>query len=208
MDPVFHLCWRASGDEAEIRAKALPPIGGEQRRAWNKYLEFLLHTNRLDAAAPVANELARFAINDDRPVLLAWCDRAVESGRADKAVSAWNAIGPRAETGALVNAAFSSEPLQRGLDWRVTPPEGVSVIRSGGLRFVFSGHQPESAELLWQPLASQRSFTPAPRARWEGGPMQFEWTAEAGAIRLRYRRRTRGLVTGSYTIERVELAPR
>lgn len=205
MDPVFHLLWRIGGDEAEIRRNGLPPIDSEQRRAWNKYLEFLLHTDRLDAAAPVANELARLAVDDDRPVLLAWCDRAAESGRARAAIPAWNAVGPRHEEGALVNANFASEPIQRGLDWRVTPPEGVSALRTAGIRFVFSGHQPRAGELLWQPLPQGAEVRPLPHAHWEGGAMEFEWVVERGAIRLRYRQPGQGMVTGSYSIERVEL---
>jgi hypothetical protein len=50
----------------------------------------------------------------------------------------------------LTNGAFE-KPLASGFDWRVSPVDGVFVRYGGvsiGLRFDFSGKQPESCELL------------------------------------------------------------
>lgn len=59
------------------------------------------------------------------------------------------------ETRPLVNPRFAPLLPGGGLDWRLTRVPGIEAfvgVPSGGIKFTFSGRQPEEAELLAQPL--------------------------------------------------------
>jgi len=83
----------------------------------------------------------------------------------------------------LTNGNFDSDPLSRGFDWRPRDVAGVGMVRQpagGGLRFAFSGGQPEYCMLLLErvPLA--------PGRRWR---LEFEYRSQgmAGQTGLRWR---------------------
>jgi hypothetical protein len=126
-----------------------------------QYLDFLLAKNRLDAADAVANQVMRDAGPDTVPSLLSYCDRLLDKNDSSRAVEAWNALATKrlleypvlavAQGRSLTNGGFEKPFLASGFDWRVSPVDGVFVQYGGasfGLRFDFSGKQPESCELL------------------------------------------------------------
>ena len=97
------------------------------------------------------------------------------SNDAARAVEVWNALATKglvaypvlsaADGHSLTNGRFRQPFLAGGFDWRATPVDGIFVQGSnanGGLRFDFSGKQPETCQLLLE-------FVPVVPAR----PYQF-----------------------------------
>ena len=56
-----------------------------------QYLQFLLDTRRLDAARPVARNIALQADAANLPVLIQYCDAMVD-GHTDAAFEVWNVL--------------------------------------------------------------------------------------------------------------------
>ena len=166
---LFDLCWRMQPDSRVILDRAIP----DNPSVLRDYLGFLLETNRSEATLAVAQRLADRASDADHYMLLTYVNRMLEAGQPQKALSVWNALclrklipyspldpdrGPR-----LTNALFSMEPLNSGFDWRVPQVNGISTTRSGsasGMRFDFSGQQPEDCWLIYQfaPLQPLRRY--------------------------------------------------
>jgi len=158
LNPVFQLCWSMSRDPALIFERAIPP----RRTVLNAYLAFLLWQNRLAAAQPVAASLASVATPEDRPRLIAWCDRQLDGGSVPAALAIWNTLCNRrvlpyaplnANGAALTDGDFAAEPLGGGFAWRLAPLAGVSAGRNPSPRYLwfsFSGKQPEACEPLAQ----------------------------------------------------------
>ena len=154
---LFRLCWRVSDDPEIIRSRALP----QGREVLRGYLRFLLDEDRLDAAEPIARELASAAAADDAAVLLDFIDRCLAPpARASSAVTAWNSLCARnivpfssiASDHLVTNDDFRVAPTARGFDWRVPQGPDISAqpISPRGLRIDLSGKQPEQCELLAQ----------------------------------------------------------
>ena len=132
---LFRLCWRMSDDPELIRSRALPPA--------REYLRFLLDENRLDAAEPVAHQLARAATTDDAAVLLDFVDRCLATrAHISSAVTVWNAVPDQ--------KIVLDRPTSRGFDWRVSQEPEISAAPASprGLRIDLSGKEPEQCELL------------------------------------------------------------
>jgi hypothetical protein len=170
----FNQCWTLTSDAATILARAIP----ERPFILRQYLEFLLHSDRLDAAAPVAAKVLASADREAAPLLLAACDRDLSRGRTADALSLWNGLAQRnlipypgiaPGRGLPVNGEFRVLELGHGFDWRLSLPAGVFAERPG-LTLRFSGRQPESADLLSQyfPLAANRSYALTIRYRTTG----------------------------------------
>jgi hypothetical protein len=170
----FNQCWTLTSDASTILARAIP----ERPFILRQYLDFLLHSDRLDAAVPVAAKVLASADRESVPLLFAACDRALECGRTADALSLWNGLaqqnlipyaGIAPGLGLPVNGEFRVPELGHGFDWRLSLPAGVSAERPG-LTLRFSGRQPESAELLSQylPLAGNRSYALTIRYRTAG----------------------------------------
>jgi tetratricopeptide (TPR) repeat protein len=146
---LFRLCWRVSDDPEFIRSRALPP----DREVLRAYVRFLLDENRLDAAEPIARQLAGAATTDDAAVLLDFVDRRL-------ALPVWNSLCARnvipfsavALDHPITNADFRVAPTSRGFDWRVPPGPDIVAERASpsGLRIDLSGKEPEQCELLAQ----------------------------------------------------------
>jgi hypothetical protein len=177
---LFQLCWRASGNAREILDRAIPPAPA-MRRA---YLDFLVHSDRLDAAEPLAAELGQTANTADLDLLLRYCDALLARRQVAPALRVWNTLAARriipypalnpVAGSSLTNGDLAVTPLQRGFDWRPTQVQGAvfSVNADAHQMAVsLSGKQPESCNFAEQylPVLPNRKY------------------------RFRYRCRTRGL---------------
>ncbi|MDQ2900967.1 MAG: hypothetical protein M3Y07_14385 [Acidobacteriota bacterium] len=169
---VFRLCWNANPQADAIWREAIPKTPAVMER----YLGFLLTENKLDAAAPVAAQLAEVAQASQTPWLLAYCDAAIAANRPgfqDAALSCWNRMSRRgllpyppldpSAGKSLINGNFAHAPTGRGFDWRPANIEGVSVNyyqTNPNLWIEFSGKQPESCEPLstWVLLEPLRNY--------------------------------------------------
>jgi len=160
LTPMFDLCWRMTNQPAVVRAAL-----GPNTRLLDRYLSFLLAQNRLDAAVPIARELAAAARQQDLRLLLAACDRTFD-------LATWNALcgrllpyAPLDPAGgvSLTNPSFNFDPVLHGFDWRIPASPEISVARADSphaLRIALSGRQPESCELVYQylPLVPHRRY--------------------------------------------------
>ena len=172
--PIFRLCWELSQDADLIFTRAIP----DRDVALSAYLYFLLAQNRLEAAEPVARKLQRYP--DKRPELLAYCDHLLRARQTQRAVAIWNVavrVPLSPEKGELLpNADFRDEPKSTGFDWRLHPPDGVTIVRQEGpplVRVAFSGRQPEVCEILSRfiPLAPGKAYE-----------FEFEYRTEGVAL--------------------------
>jgi hypothetical protein len=154
-----------SDDPEIIRSRALPP----DRRVLRSYLYFLLGESRLDAAEPIALDLATAATSEDADVLLDFIDRSLaQHNDISPLVTIWNFLCTRSVVPfspvtldhALTNGDFRFAPTSRGFDWRVPQGPDITAVRVSprGLRIDLSGKQPEQCQLLGQ-------FIPLPAAR-------------------------------------------
>lgn len=198
--PLFRTCWEMTSEAQLILERAIP----RRPEIRAQYLSFLLSTRRLEAAVPVAEELAAQARAEDVPVLLSFCDHLLEARVVEPALRVWNALALRKaipyqpldpERGSLVvNGDFAQAPQPHGFDWRLHPPEGVSIAQDHNprsLRLSFSGKQPESCELMyqWVPLRPAASYRLRFRYRTAGinpgaGPRWRVFDAAGGARQL------------------------
>jgi hypothetical protein len=134
---------------------------------------YLLDQNRLDEAGAAAHGLLAASRAEDRALLLRLCDRMLAENRADSALEIWNAlIRARHVTGellapaagiSLTNGTFADEPSAHGFDWRLLTVTGLYADRGehpSGIRFSFSGRQPEECDLLeqWLPVLENRRY--------------------------------------------------
>jgi tetratricopeptide (TPR) repeat protein len=158
---LFQLCWRASGDAREILQRAIPDTPALREA----YLDFLMRTNRLEAAGPVAVELSQRAGAPQLDLLLRYCDALLAGRRVNPAVQVWNALAARRiipnnaldpTTGAsLTNGDLAAAPLLRGFDWRPAHVEGAALsfnTDSREMSLSLSGRQPESCDFVEQYL--------------------------------------------------------
>jgi hypothetical protein len=147
LSPLYQLCWRVTGDPALIM-RNIPT----RRPVLAGYLQFLLANNRSAAAAPVAQQLTPLATPGELPLLLGYIDQSLDA-------TLWNALCerrllPYSPGTILTNADFRNPPLLHGFDWRVTNTADIAATRTApsGIRITLSGRQPESCELLSQPI--------------------------------------------------------
>ena len=158
---LFQLCWRVSGDTQEILQRAIPDTPALREA----YLDFLVRTNRLEAAEPLALEISQRADASQLDLLLRYCDAFLASRQARPALQVWNALAVRriipyvaldTRTGAsLTNGDFATAPLLRGFDWRPARVEGAALSFDTGLHEMslsLSGKQPESCDFVEQYL--------------------------------------------------------
>jgi hypothetical protein len=152
---LFRICWRMSSDPETIRSRALPP----DRRTLRSYLNFLLAENRLDAAEPIALQLASSAATEDAAVLVDFIDRSLaQPTRTSSLVTVWNSLckrnvipfSPVALDRAVTNGDFLVSPTSRGFDWRIPQDITSASISPHELRIDLSGKQLEQCELLVQ----------------------------------------------------------
>ncbi len=158
---LFQLCWHASGDGREILERGIPSEPAVRRA----YLDFLVSTNRLEAAGPLAVELSQSAGAPQLDLLLRYCDALLARRQAAPALQVWNALAGRRvipygaldpRTGAsLTNGELAAAPLLRGFDWRLSRVEGSALSFDTGsheMSLSLSGKQPESCDFVEQYL--------------------------------------------------------
>jgi hypothetical protein len=189
---LFRLCWRMSSDPEIIRSRALPA----DRRTNRSYLYFLLAENRLDAAEPIALQLASAATSEDAGVLLDFIDRSLAPPtHISSIVTAWNSLctrnvlpfSPIALDRVITNGDFRVALTSRGFDWRVPPGPDISAVRVSPreLRIDLSGKQPEQSELLIQfvPVLTAKSCRFRFSYKTSGAPAEsgLQWRILAAA---------------------------
>ncbi len=164
--PAFDLCWNVASSGQEILARAIPP----RREVEAAYLIYLLQTNRLAEAAPVAVKLAAARDAVDLPLLYAACDALLDAGNGAAALDVWVSLGQPAQPD------FDAARINHGFDWRLIAPSGVTHAAN---RIVFSGQQPEATEVLRQFLHLQagRPYVLRWESRTSGFPSRagLEW---------------------------------
>lgn len=177
---LFDLCWQVTDNASTIWQRAMP----ERKEVWNEYLAYLLTAQHWNAAVDTAGRLAPRATGEDLPMLLGFCDLAIEKD-AQAALPVWNslcqrrliestAIGP---AHFLVNGDLARRPLGRGFDWRLPSVAGVRTEwMPREIHASFSGNQADGAEAIVQHLA----------------------LAPAGRYRFTYRYRTQNMVGDLY----------
>jgi hypothetical protein len=158
---LFQLCWRASDNAREILQQVIPDTPAVREA----YLDFLVRTNRLEAAGPLAVELSQRAGASQLDLLLRYCDALLAAGQTSPALQVWNALAARRiipygpldpRTGAsLTNGDLAAAPMLRGFDWRPASVEGSALSFDSGSREMslsLSGKQPESCDFVEQYL--------------------------------------------------------
>ncbi len=136
--PLFDECWSFTSDPAEILPRAIP----HRSNVLTQYLLYLL-----DKRAPLSllEPVAALA-----PPSLRYCDYLVWHNQPALATAVWHKLFPHAPAG-LTDPAFDQSPLAQGFAWRLTTGiPGIAATQDAGLRFEFSGRQPEHTELLSQ----------------------------------------------------------
>ncbi len=169
LSPLFRLCWMVTKDGKAIEQQ----LGLSRPDLHASYLSFVIDNNRVDSIAPAARRLLASRREEDRPILLAACERLLDVREVTGALEIWNSL---AETHAipfqpltpatgvsLTNGNFSIPPSARGFDWRLPAVQGISVARhedAPGLRVTFSGQQPEICETVSQflPVVEGRTY--------------------------------------------------
>ena len=163
MQPFFRLCGRVEED-----GKLIDRLGILNPDVRASYLSYLLGQKRVDLIGPAVHRLLKDNREADVPLLLAACERLLETMRVDDAIDLWRRMAEvarvpgRAGAGKggqlLVNGDFATAPTSRGFDWRLSGADGITVSReedSQGLRITFSGREPEDCEALVQWVAVQ-----------------------------------------------------
>ena len=151
--PLLRLAFVFTNDPSVVLDKCVV----SRRRVEREFLYYLIN-QKMDATCIAARLLENPTKDDVRP-LLDWTDRLIVTQHLEEARSVWNALSDRrliaySRAQGITNADFAHSPLQSGFDWRIEPPQGISVTTSAGLRIEFSGRQPETAEIASQYLAA------------------------------------------------------
>jgi hypothetical protein len=151
---LAQLAWNLAGDAPEAIAAL-----SEREAALESYVSLLFDNNRWGPAETAAGRLLALNGKDAVGAELLACDRFIDAGRPEPALRLWNRMAAER----LVPGGPPEQDGGRGFDWRIPPVEGVETARfpgGGGLRFSFSGRQPEDCWLMLQDvlLASTRRW--------------------------------------------------
>jgi len=99
--------------------------------------------------------LTGLATIEDRPILVAWCNRQLDSGATSATLTVWNAMCARQllpfaplhpDRAPLNDGDFLAPSVGGGFDWREAPGPGAMVGRNRSPRYLwiaFNGDQPE-----------------------------------------------------------------
>jgi hypothetical protein len=172
LDELFRYCWDATLTESRGRIMIFERIA-PHRPAAIRYLSFLLAENHLADATPVGESLLSDAEPREKKLLLGFCERLVDAGQSEAAVTIWNGLIARRlipgdalspDHGVLLtNRAFHYPFLGEGFDWRPTTAPGIvweHPQESPGILISLSGEQPATVEVLSQfiPVLPSRRY--------------------------------------------------
>jgi hypothetical protein len=144
---------------------------------------------------PLTDVAMRLKAADHQPALIAACNRLIDAGAAEPAVSLWNRLKIFEELDvaagrSLTNGDFAFSTVQ-GFNWRHNALPGIQ-LRPGarGLRVEFSGRQAEHAVVLEQiaPVRPDRKYRFSVRSEAEelraasGLRWQAECASRKGAV--------------------------
>ena len=154
--PLFRLCGAVAED-----GKLLDRLEIRSPEIQAAYISYLLNRKRADLAKAAAPRLIEWGRPENVPLLLAVCDQLLSGGDVDGALAIWNSMAAKKSISSppflpeakqvFASDSFTAPALSQGFDWRLPSLEGLSVSREespAGLRFSFSGRQPEECEPL------------------------------------------------------------
>jgi hypothetical protein len=163
---IFRLCADAGASPDQILSRILPP-DPDSLAAFTFFLaSHTPPTPTLERAAASFLQSARSAGRSPEttlPAAVAAVSAFISSQQPAPALRLWNRLSDanllpypsRSPTAPLVNPQLQPPVPQGGFDWTIARVAGVESFRgvpAGGIKFVFSGSQPESAALLQQTL--------------------------------------------------------
>lgn len=162
---LFRLCRDAGAAPASILTMIVPADADNLAA----YIYFLAADARLDTAALEsaaagylqAARRAAYPPEQTLPPVVGAVNTLIAAGEAHPALRLWRSLSdsavlpysaPTSER-PLVNAGFAPPVPGGGFDWRVHQVPGIEAypgVPGRGIKFVFSGRQPEAATLLQQ----------------------------------------------------------
>jgi hypothetical protein len=152
--PIFHLAWRVAPDGKTLLDQLKP-----EGTALSALLGFLLAKPGAAGTVAVANRVVSRRDPIDVPALHRAVDRLMQVERLAEAAGLWNSMSAARlhefpaildASPAIVNGSFRSWPESKAFDWHITPGDHISISANPGLRFAFSGRQPDGSVPLWQ----------------------------------------------------------
>lgn len=158
---LFLLCRSSGASDAELLKSIIPATP----RALGAFVYFLVRRNEPDSLEPAASAYLKSAqVSGTRPIekvetVSAAITALIAADRPEPAWRLWTSLKaaqllPYAE-GPLVNPELKLPLNPPAFDWRIPVVPGVETLRGvpeNGIKFTFSGTQPENAELLGQDL--------------------------------------------------------
>ncbi|MGH9356345.1 MAG: hypothetical protein ACRD10_09475, partial [Terriglobia bacterium] len=129
---IYDTAWKASGDAGQILSSLIPRDAGSELN----YLNYLLATHRLDAAAPVWNHIARRPGKFDPAEVSRYMDTLIGAHQPNDAYAVWTVLRQKGLIPAtdeatprnlVENGDFENPPLGIGFDWRVAQVNGIYV---------------------------------------------------------------------------------
>lgn len=156
MAPLFDLCFAVTSSPEIVWKRVVE----SRPLAEREYLTYLVDAG-MGGAYEAALGIVSRAGPEDRDTLLAYVDRALETGEVESAAEIWNRLCrrrlapyPPVARGELVNGEFSHAISNRGFDWRNGAADCAlaAVTHSDGdaLELFLSGRRPENCEMFSQ----------------------------------------------------------
>jgi hypothetical protein len=151
---LFDLCWKMPAGSDKIWTIAMP----QSKATWDEYLYYLTSTGKWPAAAAAAERISLVAETSDKPLLMGYCDLALEHNDKAGARAVWQSMRKRGllpfpADSLLTNGDFRSAPAGHGFDWRPLPHGLANPFHPGEASFTFNGFDHDREVLLEQPLA-------------------------------------------------------
>ncbi|MGH9704836.1 MAG: tetratricopeptide repeat protein [Candidatus Acidiferrales bacterium] len=185
----FDLVWRASDDPRVIEAKLLP----QRSDLLLAYLDYLASTDRMEDANRVWKTLLERGFDPEPRAAFPYLDALIQHRQTGQLRNVWDSLerkNPSASTGQaaganlITNGDFESRILNGGLDWRISPTDGVVVSVDSvsffdgthSLRIRFDGkHNPD-----YQSIFQYVPVTPNTTYRFTGYLRVQDLTTDSG----------------------------
>lgn len=151
---LFVLCRQAGASEGQMLGEILPAAP----TTLSAYVYFLIRQNEpdgLELAALAYLRAARQTGVDPLETGAAAVTALIRAGQAEPALRLWAKLPLPYPVETLTNPALRPPLRPAAFDWQIPAVPGVETLRGvpdKGIKFTFSGQQPELAELLAQDL--------------------------------------------------------